>query len=256
MGIGDDQLDPGQTAAFQHPQEFEPEGFRLRGADLHTQHLAPAIGVDGHGDTDRDGDDAPVLPAFDIGSVDPEIRPIALDRPLQEGLHPVVDLLAEPAHLALGDAGHAHRLDQIVDGARGDALDVGLLDHRGQGLLGHPAGLQKAGEVAALAHLGDAQLHGPGPRLPIAIAVAVALNQPLGRTLAVRGAGQSLDLQFHQPMRGKADHLAQKVGISPLLKHRTKRHHLVGHRGHPRLSFVVVTRLYRRPTMAAPGRNS
>ncbi len=39
-----------------------------------------------------------------------------------------------------------------------------------------------------------AQLHGFGARLPVAIAVAVALRQPVGRALAMRRAGLGADL--------------------------------------------------------------
>src|SRR6185503_439593 len=49
----------------------------------------------------------------------------ALDRPVEEGFYPLVDLFAQPADLALGDPTHAHGLDQIVDRASRDALDVG-----------------------------------------------------------------------------------------------------------------------------------
>ena len=59
-----------------------------------------------------------------------------------------------PAHLAFGDAARAHRLDRVVDRARRDALHVGLLDHRGERLLGHASRLQEAGEVGALPQLG------------------------------------------------------------------------------------------------------
>ena len=142
----------------------------------------------------------------------------------------LVDLLAQPRHLALGDAGHAHRLDQIVDRAGRDALDVGLLDHRGQRLLGHPARLQEAREVAALAQLRDAQLDRAGARLPDPVAIAVALVDPLGAALAMGGAGQPLDLQLHQALGGEADHLAQQIGVGALLQQRAKVHHLVGHR--------------------------
>ena len=68
-------------------------------------------------------------------------------------------------------------------------MDVGFLDHRGQRLLGHPARLEEAREVGALAQLGDAQLDRAGPRLPVAVAIAVALGEPLGRALAMRRAG-------------------------------------------------------------------
>ena len=133
----------------------------------------------------------PSLADLHVGGVEPEIRPVALDRPVEEGLHLLVDLLAQPDDLALGDAAHAHRLDQVVDRAGRDALDVGLLDHRGQRLLGHPARLEEAREVAALAQLRDAQLDRAGPGLPVAVAVAVALVEPLGARLAVAGAGQA-----------------------------------------------------------------
>jgi hypothetical protein len=57
-----------------------------------------------------------------------------------------------------------------------ERVDVGLLDHRGERLLGHPAGLQEAWEIAALAQLRDAQLDRAGARLPVTVAVAVALD--------------------------------------------------------------------------------
>ena len=167
MGVGDDQLDAAQAAPAQLAQELGPEGLGLRGADLHAEHLAPAVAVDADGDDRGNRDDAAVLADLHVGGVDPQIGPVALDRPVEEGLHLLVDLLAQPADLALGDAAHAHRLDQIVDRAGRDALDVGFLDHRGQRLLGHPPRLQEAGKVAALPQLGDAQLDRAGARLPV-----------------------------------------------------------------------------------------
>ena len=146
--------------------------------------------------------------------------------------------------LALGDAGHAHRLDQLVDRAGRDALDVGFLDHRGERLLRHPPRLEEAREVGALPQLGDAQLDRAGAGLPVPIAIAVALRQPLGALLAIGGAGQLADLQLHQPLGGKADHLAQQVGVRGLLDQATQAHHLVGHRRS--LGQVgVATRSYR-----------
>jgi hypothetical protein len=44
------------------------------------------------------------------------------------------------------------------------------------------------------------------------------------------GAGQPAHLQLHQPLRRKADHLAQQVGIRGLLDQPSQGHHLVGHR--------------------------
>ena len=73
----------------------------------------------------------------------------------------------------------------------------------------------------------------PGPRLPDPVAVAVALDQPLGALLAPGRAGQAAHLQLHQPLGGKADHLAQQIGVGGLLDQAAQGHHLVGHRGSP-----------------------
>ena len=96
MGIGDDQLDAAQAAPGQLAQELRPEGLGLGGADLHAQHLAPAVAVDADGDDDGDRDDAAVAAHLQVGGVDPEIGPVAFDRPVEEGLHLAVDLLAQP----------------------------------------------------------------------------------------------------------------------------------------------------------------
>ena len=138
------------------------------------------------------------------------------------------------------------RLDQVVDRAGRDALDVGLLDHRRQRLLGHAARLEEAGEVAALAQLGDAQLDRAGARLPVAVAIAVALDQPLRALLAEAGAGQAAHLQLHQPLGGKADHLAQQIGVGGLLHEAAQVHHLVGHRWFLGSGWCLATRPYRR----------
>ena len=76
-------------------------------------------------------------------------------------------------------------------------MNVGLLHDRGDGLLGQSARLQEAREIAALAQLGDAKLHCAGPGLPVAITIAVALGQPLGRPFAMRRSRPALDIQLH-----------------------------------------------------------
>ena len=112
---------------------------------------------------------------------------------------------------------HAERLDEVVDGAGRDALDVGLLHDGGERLLGEPSRLQEAGEVRALAQLRDAQLDRAGAGLPGALPVAVALRQTLGALLAIGGSGQAGDLHLHQALGRKADHLPQQVGVGGLL---------------------------------------
>jgi hypothetical protein len=101
--------------------------------------------------------------------------------------------------------------------------------------LGQPARIEKAREVAALAQLGDAKLHRSRPRLPVAVAVAVALSEAARGAIAMRRAGAAFNVQLHQPPGRKADHPAQKVRVLGLLQKRLKRHSLVGHRRVPRL---------------------
>jgi hypothetical protein len=98
----------------------------------------------------------PFCPHLQVGGVDPQVGPVAFQRAVEEGRDPLVDFGAEPGDLALRDAAHAERLDEVVDRARRDALDVGLLDDGGQRLLRQPPRLQEAGEVRALPELRDA----------------------------------------------------------------------------------------------------
>src|SRR6478752_1244451 len=230
MGIGDHQLDAAQTASGELAQKLGPEGLGLRRSDIHAEHLAAAVAVDADRNDYRRRDDAPTLARLHVSRIDPQIGPVALDRAAQEGFHLLVNLLAQPADLALGDAGHAHRFDEIVDRSGRDAMHISLLHHRGERLFGQAARLQEDREVAALAQLGDAQLYGAGACRPQPVPVAVALVDPLRAALAMGGAGQPLDLQLHQALGSEADHFAQKIGVGALFQKRAKGHHLVGHR--------------------------
>ncbi|ANN60864.1 hypothetical protein A9174_31985 [Mesorhizobium loti NZP2037] len=185
VGIGDDELDAAQAATGQLAQELRPDRLGLRGANLHAQHLAPAVRIDADSDDDGDRDDPPTAADLQVSGVDPQVWPIALNRPLEEGLHLAVDLLAQPRDLALGDAAHPHGLDQVVDRAGRDGLDVGLLDDGGQRLLGHAARFEETWGVGAFPELRDAQFDGAGARLPVPVAVAIALGEPQRILLAI-----------------------------------------------------------------------
>ena len=80
-----DELDAAQAAPAQLAQELGPEGLGLRGADVHAQHLAPAVGVDADRDDHRHRDDAVVAAHLHVGGVEPEVGPVALDRAVEEG---------------------------------------------------------------------------------------------------------------------------------------------------------------------------
>ena len=115
--VGDHQLHAAQAAAGEAAQEPGPEGLGLGRADRHAEDLAPALVVDRDRDGHRDRYDAPGLAHLQIGRIQPEIGPVTLQRPVEEALDLVVDLAAQPGDLALGDAGHAHGLHQVVDRA-------------------------------------------------------------------------------------------------------------------------------------------
>ena len=111
--------------------------------------FALALGVDGNGYYRGDTDDPPALAHLEVGSIEPEVGPVAGERPLKEGMDTFVDILAQLGHRGFGDAGHAHGLHQLVDTPGADAGDPRLLDHRDQRLLDGLPGFQEAREVGA-----------------------------------------------------------------------------------------------------------
>ena len=190
----------------------------LRGAHLQAQHLTLAVGVHADSHYDRDAHDAPGLTRLHVGRVNPQVGPVALDLAPQEGVDPFVEFAAQAADLALGNAAHAQRLDQVVHGTRGDALHIGFLDDGGERLFGGAPGFQELGEVTALAQLGDLQLDAAGTGVPGAFAVAVAAVEALGGILlVVGGAAAALDIEFHQALGHELHHLAQDVDVGSLL---------------------------------------
>jgi len=82
-------------------------------------------------------------------------------------------------------------------------MNVGLLDHGRKRLLGRAARLEESREIGALAQLGDGEVDPPGPRVPGALAMTVAVVEPLGAAHARRRAGQGFDLQRHQELGRK-----------------------------------------------------
>ena len=180
MGIRDHQLDALEAAFDQPFQERRPERLGFGGTKAQANDLAPAIGRHRHGDYCRDRDDAPAVAHLEVSGVEPQIPPFALNWSLQEGVDPLVDVLAQLGDLALRDAGEAHRLHQLINPPGRHAADPGLLDHRDQRLLGGLARLEERREVRPLAQLGDAQLERAQACVEAALAIAVAVVQPLG----------------------------------------------------------------------------
>jgi len=167
VGIGDDELAAEQAALDQAAQERAPERLRLRLADVEADHLPAAGLVHAVGDDQALPDDAAAVPDLLDLRIEEQVGVAALERPLSERLDLLVEAGADARDLALGDA-QPERLDDLVDLARRDTGDVGLLDHRHQRLLGTLARLQEAREVAPPPELGDRQLELAGAGVPAA----------------------------------------------------------------------------------------
>jgi hypothetical protein len=211
--VRDHQLDAFQAAPVQAFEEDRPEGFGLWRSDVQADDLALAIGVCGHSDYCRDADDAPAFALFEVGGIEPQIGPFALQRPFEEGIHPLVDVLAQLADGAFADAAQPHGLHQVLDAAGGDAADPGFLDHRDQGFLWGFARLQEGRKVAALAQLRYPQLKRAKAGVEAAVAKSVAVGGPLAGAFMAGGADQTLDVGFHQHLHDCFSGAAQEVRV-------------------------------------------
>ena len=93
-----------KDASMVHPFASQPgRSDYLPIASFILDAPASAIGVDCHGDYRRDRDDAAALALLQVGGVEPQIRPLTSERSVEEGMHPLVDLLAQLGNLRLAD---------------------------------------------------------------------------------------------------------------------------------------------------------
>ena len=168
---------PPETPSGQRAQEGQPEGTVLAGTHVQAQDLTLPVGIDPRRHHHADVDDATTLPNLLGQAVQPHVGiGTAVQGTTQETLHHFVQLHADARHLAAGDAVATQGLDQVIHPPSGDALHIGLLDDGRQGFLPAPPRFQQAGEVVALPHLGNVQLHGADAGIPGAVAVAVAVG--------------------------------------------------------------------------------
>src|SRR3954454_6961935 len=92
------------AAAYQTAQKLNPEGGGFRLTQAEPEDLAAAVLVDAGGDYCRDRHDAAILADLDVGRVEPEVGPLAVQWPIKERQHARVDVLAQRRDLRLGDA--------------------------------------------------------------------------------------------------------------------------------------------------------
>jgi len=112
--VRDHQCHSAQSTTRQEAHEVGPERFGLARPDSHAGHFVLALGVHGDADYHGLGDDAASFATLNVGRIDPQVRPAALQRTVEERMNLLVVLAAQPADLKLVDPAHAHRLDQLV----------------------------------------------------------------------------------------------------------------------------------------------
>ena len=242
VGVGDTHLHAAQAAGLQAEQELRPEGLGLGLADVQADHLAHAGVVHRIGDHERLLAHAARLPdALDLG-VEPQIRIASFQRALAENLHLLIQSAAHARDLVLGQTSQAHLLDQAVDLARAHTVDVCLLHDRHERLLGAPAWLQKARQVAAAAKPWDRELDLAHARVPAPVPIAIALGKSsVGHALAELGAHELRDLGLHDLPDHHRHRLAQHICV--LERDHLARRLAGGHAfpfGHRGVSFVEL----------------
>ncbi|CAN5776519.1 hypothetical protein BH20ACT14_BH20ACT14_10060 [soil metagenome] len=194
--------------------------------------------MDGVGEHERLRTDVAAVAHLEVLGVEPQVRVVALERPPAERIDLLVERAAERRDPILRHSLDPELLNQPIDLARRDPVHVRLEHDRDDRLLRAPAGLEKRGEVGgALALARDQQLDLPGPRLPRARAVAVAVRRALGRDFAVGGADLGRHLRLHQLAGDDRHRLADEVAVlaSEHVGNDIRNSHpcLFGHRGAP-----------------------
>src|SRR5215467_13197102 len=91
-GVAQPVMGVREAALDQSLQKARPERLRLRGADAKTDDLAPAFGGDGDSDYCSDRDDAAAVAHLKVGGVEPQIRPFAIERAVEKGSDPLIDV--------------------------------------------------------------------------------------------------------------------------------------------------------------------
>ncbi len=106
MGVRDHQNHSSKPSLHQIPKKRGPERLRLRRPARKTQHFPSSLGVGPYGYDDRRALYLPVLPTLQVGRIQPQVYPLALQGPAQELLHLAVQIRAQPRDLAPGDPTH------------------------------------------------------------------------------------------------------------------------------------------------------
>ena len=172
--IRDSELHPVQPTGLQRPQERRPEPLVLTVTNIESEDFPAPVGGDAESNHDRLGHHPVPDPGLAIGRIQEHIRVFqGREVPVAERTDFMVEILTDPGYLGLRNPGiRAEGLDQVIDLAGGNTVQVGLHHHRVQGLVHPAAALQQGREKRAGTQLGDLQVQiprsgrqrpGPGP---------------------------------------------------------------------------------------------
>jgi hypothetical protein len=74
MGIGNNQLHPGQPSRLERPQKRRPERAILAVTNVQAEDFPAAVGGHAGGNDDRAADHAAVDPGLEVGGVQEQVR--------------------------------------------------------------------------------------------------------------------------------------------------------------------------------------
>jgi hypothetical protein len=118
MPIRDDQLNPGKSSFFEVLEESRPEFFILTVGDSRAQDLPVTILAHSGDHQDRLGDVPCSVPDFVVGSIHEEIRDSLFDRPQEECLHLIVEILGHPGNRSRRELIDPQMTDDLLDSPR------------------------------------------------------------------------------------------------------------------------------------------
>lgn len=200
VGVGDDEADAAEAALNEVSEESEPSSAVFEGDDVDAEYLSVSVLRDGGGDDGGDVDDMPVLAGLMDESIEPDVGiGRGVEGSVAESLDGFVQVLGEFGDLGFGEAIESEGLNEVVDVAGGDALDIGFTDDGDEGFLAASPGLEEpVGEVGAGTKLGDGEIDGADASIPSALAIAVAVVGPLGHPAAVGGSAAGIRFGAHE----------------------------------------------------------
>jgi hypothetical protein len=189
-----------KTTPHKASQEVPPQDEPFSRTDHEAQDFTIAVHANSHRDQNGQADHPALAADLLVTRVHEDVREFALQRPLFEDPHFVLNPFAQPRNEALVQVIDVHLLAQSLHAARRHSLHVGLLDDTDQRLLGSSTRFQERLEIRALTQLRDVQDDVADPGRPLSIPVAVAVRVALNFPFAVAGSHDCAHICLHHLM--------------------------------------------------------